>query len=80
MIFTMTYFYHSDLLTLQNVQAVHSVKPKRKAMVTAIWKREFNTKSVRLEHNKPDKFVRCQVSHFISVLTRVYPKVSRLSQ
>ncbi|XP_021942452.1 protein rolling stone-like isoform X3 [Zootermopsis nevadensis] len=29
-------------------------------MVTAMWKRELHLKSITLEHNKPDEFVRCQ--------------------
>ena len=46
----------------QNVKSPYSMKPRRKAMVTAIWKREFSPKSIRLDHSKPEEFVRCQVS------------------
>ena len=35
--------------------------PKRKGMLTAIWKREFHPKSIRLDHDRPEQFVRCQV-------------------
>lgn len=46
----------------QSIQVVHCMDPKKKGMVTAIWKREFHPKSVRLDHDQPEQFVRCQVS------------------
>ncbi|PSN55912.1 hypothetical protein C0J52_00473 [Blattella germanica] len=36
------------------------MKPRRRAMVNAIWKREFSPKSILLDYNKPEQFVRCQ--------------------
>ena len=46
----------------QATLVVRCMDPKRKGMVKLIWKREFHPKSIRLDHDRPEQFVMCQVS------------------
>ncbi|KAJ4450550.1 hypothetical protein ANN_01977, partial [Periplaneta americana] len=42
------------------LQDARPMKSSTRAMLTALWKREFHLKAARLDHGEPEHFVRCQ--------------------